>query len=51
MKILPIIDNVKLFSAKIILNIVVFLILGIIKSYTVSRDMIEYVKEKIDNPV
>ena len=47
MGIVSIIDNIKIFSIKILLNIIVLIILGIQKSYIISNDLIEIIKEKI----
>ena len=47
MRIVSIINNIKLFSIKILLNIIVLIILSIQKCYIISNDLIEIIKEKI----
>ena len=47
MRIALIINNIKLFGIKFLLNIIVLIVLCMKKSYIISTDFIEIIKEKI----
>ena len=47
MKLTKVIINIRSFLQKIIINIIIFIIIIIQKSYIISTDTIDYIKEKI----
>jgi len=47
MRLTSIINNIKILVQKILLNIIIFSIIGVQRSYAISVDTIEYIKEKI----
>ena len=47
MKLTKVIINIRSFLQKIIINIIIFIIIIIQKSYIISTDTIDYIKEQI----